>query len=223
MSAPGGLHIINFDQDMLRILTRTAVGELKQYGPYGTGLPGPSDFTVTGAVSGLFGRSGHLLDALGFHLLTPCAWKPLYSATTIFGGKGGDAFDDELPCRKGTPILKIRSLTIRHGTNIDALQTIYLLADGSTYETPHHGGGGGNPTTICFADDEQIAQISGKAGPSQFIDMLLLETRNSAGEKKTYGPFGTGLPGPPDFTINGIIYGFFGRSSTMLNAVGFYV
>ena len=119
--------------------------------------------------------------------------------------------------------MKIQSLTIRHGTNIDALEATYLLADGTTYETQQHGGNGGSPSRICFADDEQIIQISGKAGPSQFIDMLKLETSNSAGEKRVYGPYGTGLPGPPDFIINGIIYGFFGRSSTMLDAVGFYV
>ena len=125
----------------------------------------------------------------------------------LFGGFGGTAFDDRV---ESLTFEGITALTIRHGRNIDAIQATYKLPDGGSYTTPQRGGGGGTATTIHFEEGEKIVRISGKSGPSKLIDMLRILTQTALGELKQYGPYGTGLPGPSDFTVTGAVSGLLG-------------
>lgn len=222
----------------LEITTRNADGVTKTYGPYGSDEPGPPDFTLVGDINGFFGRGGDALDAIGVHTLNPLdpqAWtvSEYYTPTANFGGSGGEPFDDWSCCqpKSGSPdaVVRIRSLQMQYGYSIGSLQVTYQLASGLSYTTPQHGRAQvvTNAVTVSFNQDigEKIVQVAGKVGPADtgYVDMLTFVTRDSFGLERTYGPFGEGHSGPPDFVINGPVYGFFGRSGGMVDAIGFYV
>ncbi len=209
-------------------------GVTTTYGPYGTGEPGPPDFTVVGAINGFFGRCGNQLDAIGLHMLNPQdpqAWSvsEYYAPTACFGGTGGEAFDDRSCKCASDPVVGIKSLQIQYGYSVGSLQPTYQLASGLSYSAPQHGRAQAvsHSVTVCLnlMSGEQIVQVSGKLGPSEtgFVDMLTFITRDSFGVERMYGPYGEGHSGAPDFVINGLVYGFFGRSGGMLDAIGFYV
>ncbi|KAL5510318.1 hypothetical protein EMCRGX_G005845 [Ephydatia muelleri] len=50
--------------DQITFVTRKRDGSTQTYGPYG--MTGETPFSVKGRVASLFGRSGNLLDAIGF-------------------------------------------------------------------------------------------------------------------------------------------------------------
>ena len=53
------------------------------------------------------------------------------------------------------------------------------------------------------------------------IVQLTFETRLVNGSSATYGPFGTGTGAPFNFSVEGIILGFFGRAGTSIAGIGF--
>lgn len=134
-----------------------------------------------------------------------------------YGGGGGDAFDDT--SISTMPIVGIQSLTIRSGSYVDSLQATYIMADGTFLPGPAHGGSGGSPTTITFAADETIINVSGRAG--SYLDQITITTRTSAGLTNIYGPYGGG--GGNDFVLDGVVTAFFGRSGAFVDQLGFYL
>lgn len=134
-----------------------------------------------------------------------------------YGGGGGNAFDDT--SISTVPIVGIQSLTIRSGSYVDSLQATYIMADGTFLPGPAHGGSGGSLTTINFAADETIINVSGRAG--DFLDQITIITRTSAGLINTYGPYGGG--GGNDFVLDGVVTAFFGRSGEYVDQLGFYL
>jgi hypothetical protein len=138
-------------------------------------------------------------------------------ANLMFGGTGGTPFDD-ITSATGI-VVGISSITIRSGSEVDAIQVNYILSDGSIYTGATHGGTGGNPTTINLTDDETIISMQGRSGSA--IDQIIFTTRNTSGTLKVYGPYG-GTGGSP-FVVNGVVGGFFGRSGSGLDALGFYL
>lgn len=136
--------------------------------------------------------------------------------TPLFGGTGGEAFDDTLlaPAR----ITRMTALTIRSGQYIDALQATYLLENGETWTAPMHGRGGGSSYTINFMDREQLNTILLRTG--DLVDQLTLVTRREGHPDHVYGPYGeTG--GMPHF-VTGHMLALYGRSGDMVDALGFY-
>ena len=148
----------------------------------------------------------------------------------LFGGyAGGDPFDDGayavVPHVTG-----IDSLLIRHGDSIDGIQVVYALENGQNITSAYHGGRGGNVDLIQLADGEYIARIegerrSGDTSVTQYLTSITLYTRNvQDAAVKVYGPFGNANGHEGDhvpFNLAGVVVGFYGRSGTYLDAIGF--
>jgi hypothetical protein len=145
---------------------------------------------------------------------TPMPDNNLY-ANQMYGGTGGSAFDDITSAN--AIVVGIQSITIRAGSEVDAIQVTYKLSDGSTYPSPSHGGTGGTPNNINLADDETIISVQGQSG--SMIDQLTITTRNNSGVVKVYGPYGGS--GGSAFVFIGVVGGFFGRWGSGLVALGF--
>jgi hypothetical protein len=126
-----------------------------------------------------------------------------------YGGGGGDPFDDSSYI--GNPIT---SITVRHGEYVDSIQVNY-----SGQQGPQHGGGGGNADTISLAKGEQVIAVVGRSG--EYVDQIQFVTVSPGNVLRTYGPYG-GTGGDP-FYIIGTVDAFFGRSGSLLDAVGVWV
>jgi hypothetical protein len=193
--------------DQLKFTTRDSAGKTKVYGPYGGS--GGDAFIVNGVVGGFFGRSGSGLDAIGAYLTSPSSQQ--------YGGSGGDVFSDPVLI-KDPPVVGIKTINIRSGSEVDAIQISYLLSDGTVYAAPTHGGSGGSPQTINFGKEEKILAIVGRSGSK--VDQLNFLTITDTGQRNTYGPYGGN--GGDEFILNAEVLGIFGRSGSRLDAVGFY-
>ena len=134
-----------------------------------------------------------------------------YKKSKMVGGSGGLEFSDNL-----TQTVRIVSISVRHGTVVDAIQTTWLLTDGTQIKGERHGGGGGEEAIIKFASDEHIVTIQGRSG--SLIDSLTITTN-----KKAYGPYG-GNGGAPFGPIPAEgVGGFFGRFGAYLDAIGVFI
>lgn len=134
-----------------------------------------------------------------------------FKKSTRVGGSGGDEFSDDL-----TQAVRIVKISIRHGARVDAIQTTWLLTDGTQFTGVRHGGGGGKESVIEFGSNEYILTIQGRSGSR--IDSLTITTN-----KKSYGPYGGDGGqsfGPIPVEAAG---GFFGRSGTEVDAIGVFI
>lgn len=196
--------------DQISFLTAVIYGGgdppfLQTYGPFGGG--GGTPFAIWGEIAAFYGRSGTLIDQIGCYLSTDTAGP--------FGGGGGSAFQDPGPVPELSRILRI---SVRHGTYVDAIATTYLLPDGSE-QTFSHGGGGGTEEVIHFNSGERIIAIVGRSG--DLLDNIAFLTEDPQGVRRTYGPYGG--PGGAQFIVNADVNGFFGRSGSLIDQLGFFV
>ena len=133
-------------------------------------------------------------------------------STQVAGGSGGSAFSDPAP-QQGARILEVR---VRVGEQVDSVQFLYGLPNGSSYEGPRHGGGGGTLNTFRLDSDEYLVGISGRSG--DFIDSISFQTN-----KRTSPVFG-GRGGSRDYNLQvpegNQATGFTGRSGNYLDAIG---
>ncbi|MEA3065609.1 MAG: hypothetical protein QOJ27_2061 [Sphingomonadales bacterium] len=196
--------------DQISFLTAVVYGGgdppfLQTRGPYGGG--GGAPFTIWGEIAGFYGRSGTLIDQIGCYLSTAIAGP--------FGGGGGAPFQDPGPVPE---LSRILTISVRHGTFIDAIATTYMLPDGSQ-QTFSHGGGGGTEDVIHFNAGERIIAVVGRSG--DLLDNIAFLTEDPQGVRRTYGPYGG--PGGAQFIVNADVNGFFGRSGTLIDQLGFFV
>lgn len=135
--------------------------------------------------------------------------------TPLFGGTGGSPFDDtQAPGR----IARIVALTIRSGSMVDSIQATYQLENGQIWAAPVHGGGGGSPHTISFMEDETISTMLLRTG--SLVDQIMLITTRPGEPDHVYGPYGG--QGGSSHAITGNIVAFYGRSGSLIDAVGVY-
>ena len=136
------------------------------------------------------------------------------------GGMNGTAFDD---FNNGAPlpaiIVGVHSINISSGNQIDSIQVTYLLSNGSLFHAPTHGKPSHPPINITFGTDERIVKIEGKTN-NQLVDQLTITTVGPAYERRVYGPFG--ITGQIEWSLEGHIIGFFGRSGDLLDSIGVY-
>lgn len=130
-----------------------------------------------------------------------------------FGGNGGSAFSVNPP--SGT---RIHAIAMRTGSRVDKLIVYYKSPSGTIYTGVDRGGNGGTYYLHFFSSDEYIKRISGRSGSR--LDKLTIYTN-----KKTFTHGGNGgsyfnasIP-PSGFEI----LGFYGRSGSNIDRIGFYV
>jgi hypothetical protein len=195
--------------DQISFLTAVVYGGgdpplLRTYGPYGGG--GGTPFAIWGEIAAFHGRNGTLLDSIGCYLST--------ATVGPFGGGGGAPFQDPGPVPE---LSRILGISVRHGTYVDAISTTYLLPDGSQ-QTFSHGGSGGTEDVISFSPGEHIIAVVGRSG--DLLDNIAFLTEDPRGVRRTYGPYGG--PGGTQFIVNADVNGFFGRSGSLIDSLGFF-
>ncbi|CAN6329172.1 unnamed protein product [Urochloa humidicola] len=125
--------------------------------------------------------------------------------------------------------LRLESITIRHGTVIDAIAFTYKDSNGLEHTTGQWGGNGGSSTMITLGPDEFVTGVHGLYGfygyGSDGIADFTIVTN-----LRTYGPFGssTSIKEPKSFDIpvmnNGSIVGFFAHiNNPYVTAIGVYI
>ncbi|GLJ52069.1 hypothetical protein SUGI_1107370 [Cryptomeria japonica] len=133
-----------------------------------------------------------------------------------WGGEGGGRWTD------GT-YSGIKSITVRHGDVIDAIQVEYHLK-GETKDNditaPQHGGNGGTATRIELAADEELIKVEGYAG--NYRDINTITSLKFTTNQRVSGPFGTDIVNYFKSDPNGKIVGFYGHSGIYLDSLGIY-
>ena len=199
--------------NQMTLITENADGVIRQHGPYGRG--GKTAFSVEGYVVGFHGSSGSLTDALGFFYL------PAVKKSRKFGGSGGTAFTDPVETII-PPIVRIRQIRVcADHSHITSINTDYYQLGGGTYYGETHSGNG-ECQTFKFDAEEEITTFSGVHDTQ--VQYLVFSTD----DRPVVGPLGS--PGELEvredvfFGLRANIIGFFGHSSSHLDAVGvFYV
>ena len=208
----------------LTLFTMTIGGLPSTYGPFGLGGDSDKPFSMTGTVIGIFGRAGQVLDAIGLYINPNPASTTSYKQTNPIGGGGGDGFDDFLSDTGEKPF-KITNMLINYGSAINGIQVTYRSPSGASSTLLHGVLSRDNwqyDGVLDFDEDEWITRVNISSGPSHVVDYLKVETTNSKGSVRSYGPFGKVFMGNVT-TVNGVVYGFFGRCGNQLDALGFYI
>ena len=213
----------------LNFFTKDSSGKIHKYGPIGEqSTKYRFLFNFAGVVIGFFGESGDYLNGIAFEYDNSIV-QPYYKRTPLTGGGGGRYFDDNLPTLGP---LRMTHLTICHGKYVNGINTTYLLPNGSevsmvhgTFREPTNGTSDLQLAHIEFAEDEHITLIVvGYSG--KYVDFLKFFTWVSTGVANEYGPYGWGQDAPwsnMTSTYDGVINGFYGRSGTLIDALGFYI
>jgi hypothetical protein len=133
-----------------------------------------------------------------------------YVQTQTHGGGGGSPFSDDL-----TQACRLVRVAIRHGSEVDGIQGTYVTPDGIEFTGNFHGGSGGSPSEFTLDSDEYINGVAGRSADR--VDQLTFITNKG----HTYGPYGG--DGGSTFSISNLkVGGFFGRSGSRLDAIGFF-
>ena len=191
-------------------------------GPFGR-VPGVP-LSLTGDVRGIFGRRGDVLDAIGFYI-DPSLPLNFYNKTVV-GGEGGNDFDDfkNLSSRNEKP-LKITNMVINHNKMINGIQVTYMVCSGASISITHGTIAVDSLSFLDFEADEWITKVNTTTSylGSQSIYVLGIETTNSKGSVRSYGPFGTQPYNGTMTTVHGTVHGLYGRDYGNMVALGFYV
>ena len=207
--------------DQLTITThRPKQHAITIYGPFGTG--GKTDFSSEGYVVGFFGSSGDMLNSIGVYHIHPAKRSDVF-------GKGYKSekppdFSDN-PDRYFPPVVKIRRLSIYHGSKVNSIQAQYQLWGGARRLGIKIGGDGGDLTMIKFEDNEEILGVEGSYVTGTLCQLTLLSRRYNLSQPVLYnGPFGWPClwEKPTSFSVSGNILGFFGNSNDVVTALGVY-
>ena len=213
-------------------------------GPFGNRGDNPDvPFSLTGDIRGIFGRSGDVLDSLGFYMNTSLPLHT-YNKTDLVGGEDGEYFDDfeSLLSNGSAEIpLKITNMVISYGSFINGIQVTYMtsMAEGTSI-TLTHGTldrqnylGHSDLAVLEFEADEWVTRINISSrvlslpmeGVHRYLNYLQIETTNSVGSVRSYGPFGAVVSTENVTTVVGVVHGFYGRftKKKALNALGFYI
>ena len=140
------------------------------------------------------------------------------------GTSGGDYFNDYTSVNKimTYKIIGVQSIIISYSDQVESIQVTYRLAEKKIFTAPRHGSvkNINPPVEIKLKVGEYIHRIEGQTN-GQLVDQLTIITVNPQDRSyKTYGPYGT--EARTNFTIEGYVLGFFGRSGDMLDNIGAY-
>ena len=159
--------------------------------------------------------------------------------TVAYGMPNGTAFSDFTGSNPWPCGVDIRSIRIRHGRIIDAIQVTYKSYDQNIIHKPRRGGLGGTESLIYLTNGERITGVTGTICNEPYLRLngphvrqLVFFSEKADGQKMVYGPYGyvtsTSTPNACRvFAVNGKITSIFGRearnlSFTVLGAIGFY-
>lgn len=154
--------------------------------------------------------SDHFPTAVNF------AWSQndLYTASDLFGGPHGDIFSD-ITLLSATS--KVNKIVLRGGNRVDKVS--FVLSNGTTLS---HGGNGGTEKSLVLNTGEFINSVNMCSGKKDgrtrifYIEMKTNQNRTIATGTKTSDVFNYIVPAGYQIT------GFFGRSATEVDQLGFF-
>jgi hypothetical protein len=114
-----------------------------------------------------------------------------------------------------TLVNRLTGLVVHSGKCVDSLQCMYLMSDGTTGTGTQWGGSGGAQETITLGTGEFIVLVEGHAG--SILDQIMFTTNKGT----KFGPYGNGGGGTAFWQPVTELGGFYGRSGTMMDCVGF--
>ena len=209
---------------VLKLYTNNSKGNFKVYGPFGDAGICNVPFTLSGTITGIFGKSGKYLNAFGAYI-NPLE-TPTYNRTEMIGGIFGLVFDDYPALSVGQA--EMLNITINSGAYIFGLAITYQFPNRTLFVASHGllNSNNSRNDVIRFSNPgERIVQTD-LAIFSLFMNYLVFSTLDSRGIRRVYGPFGD-VPQSNITTVHGTVYGFYGRvgtdhSVTALTGLGFY-
>ena len=162
-----------------------------------------------------------------------------YQKTDLTGGDLGTDFDDfkNLSSNNEKPV-KITSMVICSSANfINAIRVTYLTSKGTSTTLTHgtlvrenwleHS----NFALLDFNTNEWITRVDISyrhrypTDRYMYFNYLKIETTNSVGSIRSYGPFGKSVSSENISTVVGVVHGLYSRATdwVVINALGFYV
>ncbi|CAD6343911.1 unnamed protein product [Miscanthus lutarioriparius] len=169
-------------------------------------------------------RTGGNSDELTMEVFCPVfgsSQQPKGSITKmgLWGGAGGWDHDITAPPKR----LLSLTITTRSGSAVESIQFTYTDKAGEKHTAGPWGGSGGTSQTIDLDDAEYVKEVSGTYslyGPYTVLTSFNLVTNN-----RTWGPWGTknGTRFCITAPANSSIVGFYGRSGSLIDAIGVYV
>ncbi|KAM7505700.1 hypothetical protein LguiB_004604 [Lonicera macranthoides] len=137
----------------------------------------------------------------------------LVEATRLFGGTGGNSFDDGVHTT-------IRKLVIYSSEVIESVQIEYDYDGQSKWSDTHGRKEGQKNTVVLDYPSEFLVSVSGYI--AEYHSLLVINSLTLRSNKKTYGPFGTQRGDffkiPP--TTGNKIVGFHGSAGYHLDSIG---
>lgn len=136
-----------------------------------------------------------------------------FQVAVVGGHSSGTYFNDVPDNCQGL----IKSVKIRSGSRIDAIQLTYKLSNGQDHTGGYHGGTGGRQYTFNVNVDggERIVGVIGRHD-SNYINKLAFYTNKG----RFHGFYGSTI-GDFFYTDGCLVRGLLGSSSTLLNSIGF--
>lgn len=123
------------------------------------------------------------------------------------------------------PIVRIKRITVKHGSHVRAVQCTYELPGGREFNGGMHGGGsnvdGLQSSVVDLEDGEKIVELRGQTDGT-LICQLMFVTRKEGGcaAKNLHGPFGTAEDTEFSVQINGGVISLFGFSGEWIEGIG---
>lgn len=178
-----------------------------KYGPYGGN--GGKSFSLQprgGIVTGFYGRSGNLLDAIGIQ-------DALYTYERIyFGGGDGIPLIDDMSDMK-----QLKRILVRSGSLIDTLQFEWINGQNEYMTGPEYGGygiKGGELHTMELQNGEYLTKITGRAGI--YLDGVQFHTN-----LRSFAPLGGSGGTPFEINLAGKqLLCFIGRYGRFIDGIG---
>lgn len=136
-------------------------------------------------------------------------------STVILGPSGGESGQEFADCT--IPIgAELKEIHIFAERYIDAIQIVYLNAEGETVAMPKIGGLGGQPYIFTLDDDEYLTGLSGHC--DWYIDNLRFHTNKRASD--FYGGYNEDGEFRYEAAPGSEIVGLFGRADWYIDAIG---
>ncbi len=73
----------------------------------------------------------------------------------------------------------LRSIKVRSGNRIDAIQMYYVDEKGAVSSPGKHGGNGGNEDTFTLADDEEVVAVTVRASGSRVGGLCFVTNKST--------------------------------------------
>jgi len=138
-----------------------------------------------------------------------------------WGGPGGNAFYMRRGRGRNAP--RVSSVLLRA---TDAIHSFLQISSEETVLLRRTQTQQPTYQQINFTSDEQLIAVEGTYGHCSYVSQVVVTSLTFRTDKRTtYGPYGkeTGTPFSIQAAANGCIVGFWGRSGTLLDAIGVYI